>query len=97
LQNLIERSVILACGAVLNGPLPELTHTTQQGSKGLKLSAPVTLKQAERSHILHTLEQTEGVVGGPNSAVARLGLARTTLVGKMKRLGINPSHRSRTL
>ena len=54
-----------------------------------KLSAPVTLEEAERSHILQTLQQTEGVVGGPNGAAARLGLPRTTLISKMKRLGIN--------
>jgi len=82
LQNFIERSVILSTGAVLNGSLSELTHT--------KLSAPVTLDEAERSHILQTLLQAEGVVGGPNGAAARLGLARTTLIAKMKRLGINP-------
>jgi formate hydrogenlyase transcriptional activator len=57
---------------------------------GPELLAPVTLKQAERSHILETLMQTEGVVGGTNGAAARLGLPRTTLIAKMKRLGINP-------
>src|ERR1700692_2530750 len=82
LQNLIERSVILSTGAVLNGSLPELTHTP-------KSSAPVTLEDAERSHILQTLSRTEGVVGGPNGAAARLGLPRTTLMYKMRRLGIN--------
>jgi transcriptional regulator with GAF, ATPase, and Fis domain len=80
LQNFIERSVILATGAVLNGSLPELTS---------KLSAPVTLEEAERSHILQTLQQTEGVVGGLNGAAARLGLPRTTLIAMMRRLGIN--------
>jgi formate hydrogenlyase transcriptional activator len=82
LQNFIERSVILSTCAVLSGSLPELTGT-------LKLSAPVRLEEAERSHILQTLEQTEGVVGGKNGAAARLGLPRTTLMAKMKRLGIN--------
>jgi formate hydrogenlyase transcriptional activator len=48
----------------------------------------VTLEDAERSHILLTLRQTEGLVGGPNGAAARLGLCRTTLISKMKRLGI---------
>ena len=46
------------------------------------------MEDAERSHILQTLQQTEGVVGGPNGAAARLGLCRTTLISKMKRLGI---------
>jgi formate hydrogenlyase transcriptional activator len=94
LQNFIERSVILATGAVLNGSLPELTYTTHDGSKKPKSSAPVTLEQAESSHILQTLLQTEGVVGGPNGAAARLGLPRTTLISKMRRLGINPFQRS---
>jgi len=82
LQNLIERSVILATGAVLNGSLPEVTGR-------LKLSAAVTLEEAERSHILQTLGQTEGVMGGRNGAAARLGLPRTTLISKMRRLGIH--------
>jgi formate hydrogenlyase transcriptional activator len=82
LQNFIERSVILSSGAVLSGMVPEVTAT-------LKLSAAVTLEEAERSHILHTLEQTEGVIGGRHGAAARLGLPRTTLISKMRRLGIN--------
>jgi formate hydrogenlyase transcriptional activator len=87
LQNFIERSVILSTCAVLNGSLPEVTGT-------LKLSPAVTLEEAERSHILHTLERTEGVVGGRNGAAARLGLPRTTLISKMRRLGISPFQRS---
>jgi formate hydrogenlyase transcriptional activator len=82
LQNLIERSVILSTGAVLSGSLPELTGT-------LKLSWAVTLEEAERSHIIQTLQRTEGVVGGRDGAAARLGLPRTTLIAKMKRLGID--------
>jgi formate hydrogenlyase transcriptional activator len=97
LQNFIERSVILSAGAVLNGSLPEfnlaahpeLNFAGHHDSKGLKLRAPVTLEDAERSHILQTLLQTAGVVGGPNGAAARLGLPRTTLIAKMKRLGID--------
>jgi formate hydrogenlyase transcriptional activator len=86
LQNFIERSVILSTDVVLHGSLPELTR---DGSNRSKSSAPVTLEQAESSHILQTLQQTEGVVGGRNGAAARLGLPRTTLLSKMKRLGIN--------
>ncbi len=89
LQNLIERSVILATGAVLNGSVPELTCTTHDGSKWPNLSAPVTLEEAVRSHILQALLQTRGVIGGPNGAAGRLGMPRTTLIAKMKRLGIN--------
>ena len=89
-QNFIERSVILSKGGVLSGSLPQLTAT-------LKLSGAVTLEEAERSHILQTLQQAEGTIGGRNGAAAKLGLPRTTLIAKMKRLGINPSQRSPAL
>jgi formate hydrogenlyase transcriptional activator len=91
LQNSIERSVILSSGGVLSGPLPEAIPTAQDGTKWAKAATPVTLEQAESSHILQTLQQTEGVIGGPNGAAARLGLPRTTLICKMKRLGISPA------
>jgi len=90
LQNFVERSLILSTGPVLNGPLSELACTTQEAA----LLAPVTLEQAERSHILQTLLETEGVLGGRNGAAARLGLPRTTLISKMKRLGLNSPQRS---
>jgi formate hydrogenlyase transcriptional activator len=93
LQNFIERSVILSTGAVLHGSLPEPTCITQEGSKTPKLSGPVTLEQAERSHILQTLLQTDGVIGGTNGAAAQLGLPRTTLIAKMRRLGVDPYQR----
>lgn len=83
LQNFIERSVILADGEVLNGTLPELPGTSE-------LFAPVTLDEASRSHILQILQETGGVVGGPNGAASRLGMKRTTLIAKMKRLGVGP-------
>jgi formate hydrogenlyase transcriptional activator len=82
LQNFIERSVILSSGPVLNGSFSALTCAQ-------KASAPVTLEEAESSHILRTLQQTGGVVGGPNGAAARLGVRRTTLISKMRRLGLN--------
>jgi formate hydrogenlyase transcriptional activator len=89
LQNFIERSLILSTGPVLSGSLPDVTGRS-------KLSSAVTLEEAERSHILNTLEKTEGVVGGPNGAAARLGLKRTTLISMMRRMGISPG-RSSTL
>ena len=88
LQNIIERSVILSTGGVLDGALPELASICG-GSKCPKVSGPVTLEQAERSHILQTLQHTDGVIGGRNGAAARLGMPRTTLISKMKRLGIS--------
>jgi formate hydrogenlyase transcriptional activator len=84
LQNFIERSVILSSDDVLRGPL----LITADGSKWSTSSAPVTLEQAESSHILQTLQETKGVIGGRNGAAARLGLPRTTLMYKMQRLGI---------
>ncbi|MCU1336087.1 MAG: transcriptional regulator, NifA subfamily, Fis Family [Bryobacterales bacterium] len=97
LQNLIERSVILTRGAVLDGMPPEPSYTKHDVSKGSGLGAPVTLEQAERLHILQTLQQTDGVVGGHNGAAARLGLPRTTLIAKMRRLGISAFQRSSAL
>ncbi len=82
LQNFIERSIILSTGNVLRASPPEVTGT-------LELAAVVTLEDAERSHIVQTLQQTEGMVGGRDGAAARLGLPRTTLISKMRRLGIN--------
>ena len=87
LQNFIERSVILSNGPVLNGPLSDLTCRP-------RACAPVTLEEAERSHILRMLQQTDGVVGGPNGAAARLGLCRTTLISKIRRLGITSGRSS---
>ena len=74
-----------------------LTEETDVGHIRGPTDAPVTLEEAERSHILHALRQTEGIVGGPNGAAARLGLPRTTLLSKMRRLGISPSQQSSTL
>ena len=88
LQNVIECSVILSTSAVLSGSLQELPHPTQDGSKWSKISTPVTLLDVQMSHILQTLQETKGVIGGRNGAAVRLGLARTTLIYRMKRLGI---------
>jgi formate hydrogenlyase transcriptional activator len=81
LQNVIERSIILSTDGVLRGSFPELTSK-------LKSAAGVTLEDAARSHILRTLQQTKGIIGGRDGAAARLGLPRTTLISKMRRLGI---------
>jgi formate hydrogenlyase transcriptional activator len=91
LQNFIERSVILSKGPVLNGSPPDLTCPARTSAKG---SAPVTLEEAARSHILRMLQQTDGVVGGPNGAAARLGMRRTTLISKIRRLGISRARSS---
>ena len=90
LQNFIERAVILSPGEVLRPPLAEL-----QPGNGPEASArsaapkAMSLKDAEREHILQALAETNWVVGGPKGAAARLGLQRTTLIFKMQRLGIS--------
>jgi formate hydrogenlyase transcriptional activator len=88
LQNLIERSVILSTAEVLSGSLPGLDQRTPDRSKCSKTLAPVTLLEVQISHILQTLRETRGVIGGRDGAAARLGLPRTTLIYRMKRLGI---------
>ena len=84
LQNFIERSVILSDGTVLSPPLAELKRSPVAESLGA-----VTLKDAERDHILKTLKQTRWVVAGPNGAAARLGMKRSTLYFRMQKLGIS--------
>jgi formate hydrogenlyase transcriptional activator len=83
LQNLIERAVILSNDGMLPNPLATF------GAPGITV-APVagSLKDAERVAILQTLEQVGWVVGGPKGAAAKLGLAPTTLIHKMEKLGI---------
>jgi formate hydrogenlyase transcriptional activator len=85
LQNLIERAVILSDGPVLQIPLRDLTisaATTQHDGRHQ------TLEQAERAHILATLKETSWVLSGPKGAATRLGLNRSTLQFRMKKLGI---------
>jgi len=89
LQNCIERSVILSTGPVLTGSSPEPAGITYHASSTLNASTQETLEQVVRSHILRTLDQTRGLVGGKYGAAARLGMQRTTLIYKMQRLGIS--------
>ncbi len=83
LQNFIERAVLFSPGSVLRLPL-DLKHTVKQPSD----SASRTLADADREHILETLEQTDWLIGGQDGAANRLGLPRTTLIYKMRKLGI---------
>jgi formate hydrogenlyase transcriptional activator len=83
LENFIERSVILSEGPVLRAPLGELEAVER--SAGLTNS---NLAAAEREHILRVLRECKGMIGGANGAAERLGLKRTTLNSKMKKLGI---------
>jgi formate hydrogenlyase transcriptional activator len=90
LENLIERSVILTNGKALQVPLAELEKPA--ANEAQPLAPPVTLEGTEREHIIKTLRATRGVLAGPNGAASRLGLKRTTLQYKMKKLGITRDH-----
>jgi formate hydrogenlyase transcriptional activator len=84
LQNFIERAMILSPGLEFRLPPDELKRLLKRDSP----SAALTLAHAERDHILHVLRQVSGVVGGRDGAAARLGVPRTTLLYKMRKLGI---------
>lgn len=83
LQNLIERSVILTPGNVLQIQLNDL-----QQSNPISSTMAGTLEDVERQRILQALQEAGAVIGGRHGAAARLGLKRTTLLSKMQRLGI---------
>jgi formate hydrogenlyase transcriptional activator len=84
LQNFIERSVILSTDSVLYVPVEELNRARANTRPGMR-----TLAEAEREHILQTLRETDWVVGGLHGASTMLGVKRTTLLDKMRRLGIS--------
>ncbi len=86
LENLIERSVILTRGHTLEVPVSELRNTnkliTQQNDPS------ITLEFMERNHILSILKETNWVIGGPNGAATKLGINRSTLNHRIRKLGI---------
>src|SRR5208337_619061 len=103
LQNIIERAVILANDGVLPNPLPALPIGTSASpairsvsmSRDSAAAIPMTLSDSERALIFRTLEATGWVIGGSNGAAAKLGLKRTTLIHRMKKLGIErPARRT---
>jgi formate hydrogenlyase transcriptional activator len=87
MQNIIERAVILSPGPSLQIPLGDLQPAATQTHAPAE--APVTLADAEREHILGILRETDWVLGGPKGAAARLGMKRSTLQWKMKKLDIS--------
>jgi transcriptional regulator with GAF, ATPase, and Fis domain len=91
LQNLVERAVILSRDGVLPNPLhkkqTELMPPSLHHSRTFPPS--MTLEDSDRALIVETLEQAGWMVGGPRGAAAELGLKRTTLLAKMRRLGIS--------
>ena len=86
LQNLIERAVILSRGSVLEVPLGEIKKPANEIL--VNHGSPVTLEALEREHIIKTLREAGWVIGGNAGAAARLGLNRTTLNNRMRKLGI---------
>ena len=100
LENFIERAVILAQGTQLHIPFTEMklppkavvpvipAATTIEASIAPASPSSASLESIERDHILRVLREANWVVGGPDGAAARLGLKRTTLQARMKKLGI---------
>jgi formate hydrogenlyase transcriptional activator len=91
LQNLVERAVILANEGMLPNPLPTALPNplpTAMSQSAPSSVIPRTLRDSERALILQTLAEVGWVIGGPDGAAAKLGLKRTTLIHRMKKLGI---------
>ena len=96
LENVIERAVILSSGPELEVPLGELRVSNDAApasapAPARSVTAPggSTLQSVERDHILQVLEETKWLVAGPAGAAAKLGMKRTTLQAKMRKLGIS--------
>src|SRR5918996_2013520 len=85
LQNLVERGVILSRGSTLEIPLGELKHSPKTSNH---TNGSTTLESVEREHILRVLSESKWVIGGPTGAAARLGVNRTTLNHRLRKLGI---------
>jgi formate hydrogenlyase transcriptional activator len=90
LQNLIERAVILSAGPALEVPIGALNgRRPAAGAAAERHGHDVeTLEEADRRHIVAALERTNWVIAGPNGAAARLGIKRSTLQFRMRKLGI---------
>src|SRR5262245_45289737 len=85
LQNFIERAVILSPHSVLRAPISEL----EEFSSHQEVNKPMSgLAEVERDHILRALETSNWVIGGLNGAAQRLGMKRTSLAYRMKKLRI---------
>ena len=87
LENVIERAVILSSGPVLN--VPPAAIQPPQAKPDAREASPSRLRDTERDAIVQALRESNGVVSGPNGAAARLGVKRTTLQSKMRKLGIS--------
>jgi formate hydrogenlyase transcriptional activator len=99
LQNLVERAVILSRDGVLPNPLRERrTESILPNSHRFPAyPSSITLEDSDRALIVETLDRVGWIVGGPRGAAAKLGLKRTTLLAKMRRLGVfRPTHQEET-
>jgi formate hydrogenlyase transcriptional activator len=95
LENFIERAVILSHGAELQIPLGELRGRVQLPAAipaNVSSDGLATLEHAEREHIIRALREAEWIIGGPKGAAMRLGMKRTTLQSRIKKLGIARSN-----
>jgi formate hydrogenlyase transcriptional activator len=84
LENLIERSVILTHGTALQAPIAALS------SNGRNAPVTGTREANERDEIVRVLKLTKGRIAGPDGAAARMDIKRTTLISRLKKLGIDP-------
>jgi len=99
LQNVIERAVIISAGPALSIDVSDLKFPTASHSEGRAITASPqsnyalhdVLEDTERQQIIKALKQSNWVVAGPNGAAARLGINRSTLQVKIRKLGISSS------
>lgn len=91
LQNVVERAVIVSEGSILEVPSGEFKRAapTSANKSERRDDMRGVLEHVERDHILTALNRTKGVVAGPNGAAAQLGMKRSTLQLRMRRLGIS--------
>jgi formate hydrogenlyase transcriptional activator len=88
LQNLVERAVILSAGSTLEVPASALNGRRATGAAAAPADEGDTLEQAERRHIIRALQASNWVIAGPEGAAARLGMKRSTLQFRIRKLGI---------
>jgi formate hydrogenlyase transcriptional activator len=91
LQNVIERAVILTPGSVLNITVGELTNRATQPpatTAPFRTDMQSVLDETERQHIIQALERANWVIAGPSGAAAQLGMKRSTLHARMRKLGV---------
>ena len=102
LQNVVERGMVMTIGPVLSRETADRVRPAGAAPRRAPVTAEPasikTLADAERAHIVATLQRANWVIGGANGAAAQLGLPRTTLLCRMQRLGIsNPASRRRLI